>query len=202
MYIERVGRGAFFGSSPCEGLIDRHTWLILWKLWTVIAVTDSSWFIQINLGGADGVVVHSLGFSAEWSNLAQDLVNQWNYFQHINWWRRTLQMLILLSCICRVLGESRMSAMWVLLLLKINFQKLGIFRTAMAKPRPTKLLSAAFLKSSKYRNFGGKFTDSLEQVHVPQHYYFSKIWPSSRFGLAMAVLEIWNTRLSTLTFRW
>jgi hypothetical protein len=37
---------------------------------------------------------------------ARDLVSQWNYFQHINWFhrRRTLQMLIPMSCIFRVLG--------------------------------------------------------------------------------------------------
>jgi hypothetical protein len=36
----------------------------------------------------------------------------------------------------------------------------------MASLRPSKLFSAALLKSLEYRNFGGKSTKSLEQIHV------------------------------------
>jgi hypothetical protein len=53
----------------------------------------------------------------------------------------------------------------------------------MANPRPLKLSFAAILQ---YRYFQTKSTRSLKKIHE----FFSKIWPSSRFGLAMAVLEL------------
>jgi hypothetical protein len=56
----------------------------------------------------------------------------------------------------------------------------------MANPRPLKLSFAAILQYVKYRYFQAKSTRSLKKIHE----FFSKIWPSSRFGLAMAVLEL------------
>jgi hypothetical protein len=51
------------------------------------------------------------------------------------------------------------------------------FKPVMANPRPLKLSNVALLQSPKNPNFG------------PQNDDFSKMWPSSRFGLAMADLN-------------
>ncbi len=67
----------------------------------------------------------------------------------------------------------------------------------MANPRPAgrmqplKLLNVALLWSLKNRYFGAKSIRSLENVQnlALKMTIFFKMWPSSRFGLAMAELK-------------
>jgi hypothetical protein len=70
--------------------------------------------------------------------------------------------------------------------IKIFFQ----LKPAMANPRPLKLFNVALLQSLKTL-----FCSKIDYIFRktpnfgPQNDDFSKMWPSSRFGLAMAVLN-------------
>ncbi len=59
----------------------------------------------------------------------------------------------------------------------------------MANSRPLDLFNVALLQTLKDRYFREKSIRSSEKVQIgPQNDDFSKLWPSSRFGMAMAGL--------------